>query len=76
VLARNAAGSRRRPAKRRSGCFNEAELKRLCVETDFHSYEDTGHGFMDPDQTRYVEAATKDAWARILAFLNRHLAVS
>jgi len=31
---------------------------------------------MDPDQTRYVEAATKDAWARILAFLNRHLAVS
>ena len=54
----------------------EAELKRLGVETDFHIYEDTGHGFMDPDQTRYVEASTTDAWARILAFLNRHLAVS
>jgi len=54
----------------------EAELKRLGVETDFHIYEDTGHGFMDPDQTRYVEASANDAWARILVFLKRHLAVS
>ena len=54
----------------------EAELKRLGVETDFHLYEDTGHGFMDPDQTRYVEASANDAWARILVFLKRHLAAS
>ena len=54
----------------------EAELKRLGVETDFHIYEDTGHGFMDPDQTRYVEASANDAWARILVFLKRHLAAS
>ncbi|MFN3891507.1 MAG: dienelactone hydrolase family protein [Beijerinckiaceae bacterium] len=52
----------------------EAELKRLGVETDFHIYEDTGHAFMDPDQKRYVEASAKDAWTRILAFLERHLA--
>ena len=53
----------------------EAELKRLGIETDFHIYEDTGHAFMDPDQTRYVEASAKDAWMRILAFLRKHTAV-
>jgi carboxymethylenebutenolidase len=52
----------------------EAELNRLGIETDFHIYENTGHAFMDPDQTRYVEASAKDAWLRILAFLKRHLA--
>ncbi len=51
----------------------EAELKRLGIETDFHIYEGTGHAFMDPDQTRYVETSALDAWTRILAFLNRHL---
>jgi carboxymethylenebutenolidase len=52
----------------------EAELQRLGLETDFHIYENTGHAFMDPDQKRYVEASTKDAWTRILAFLKRHTA--
>lgn len=52
----------------------EAELKRLGLETDFHIYEKTGHAFMDPDQKRYVEASTKDAWTRILAFLRKHTA--
>lgn len=51
----------------------EAELKRLGVTTDFHIYENTGHAFMDPDQTRYVEASASDAWTRILDFLHRHL---
>ena len=51
----------------------EAELQRLGIETDFHIYEDTGHAFMDPDQVRYVEASALDAWARILAFLDRHM---
>ncbi len=51
----------------------EAELKRLGVETDFHIYDDTGHAFMDPEQTRYVEASAKDAWSRALAFLARYL---
>jgi carboxymethylenebutenolidase len=54
----------------------EAELKRLGIETDFHIYGDTGHAFMDPDQTRYVEASAKDAWMRILAFLREHTAVA
>jgi carboxymethylenebutenolidase len=53
----------------------EAELKRLGIECDFHIYEDTGHAFMDPDQTRYVEASARDAWARILAILRRHVGV-
>ncbi len=52
----------------------EAELKRLGVETDFHIYEDTGHAFMDPDQTRYVPASAQDAWTRIFALLEKHLA--
>ena len=51
----------------------EAELKRLGIECDFHIYDDTGHGFMDPHQTRYVEASAKDAWVRALAFLRRHV---
>jgi len=51
----------------------EAELKRIGVTTDFHIYENTGHAFMDPDQTRYVEASASDAWTRILDFLHRHL---
>lgn len=50
----------------------EAELLRLGVKTEFHVYEQTGHAFMDPDQTRYVDASAKDAWMRILDFLNRH----
>lgn len=52
----------------------EAELKRLGIETDFHIYENTGHAFMDPDQARYVEPSARDAWARILSFLSRHVA--
>ena len=52
----------------------EAELKRLGIETDFHIYDNTGHAFMDPDQKRYVEASTRDAWTRILAFLRKHTA--
>lgn len=52
----------------------EAELKRLGVETDFHIYDNTGHAFMDPEQTRYVEDSATDAWTRALAFLARHLA--
>jgi carboxymethylenebutenolidase len=52
----------------------EAELQRLGIETDFHIYENTGHAFMDPDQKRYVEASTKDAWTRIIAFLKHHTA--
>ena len=52
----------------------EAELQRLGVETDFHIYNDTGHAFMDPDQTRYVAASAQDAWTRIFAFLDKHLA--
>ena len=51
----------------------EAELKRLGIETDFHIYENTGHAFMDPDQSRYVEISALDAWSRILTFLSSNL---
>jgi carboxymethylenebutenolidase len=51
----------------------EAELRRLGIATDFHIYEGTGHAFMDPDQTRYVESSAVDAWRRIFDFLRRHL---
>jgi len=52
----------------------EAELIRLGIETSFHIYPNTGHAFMDPDQKRYVETSSNDAWIKILDFLRRHLA--
>ncbi len=34
---------------------------------------DAGHGFIDPESTRYDPEAEKAAWAATVAFLDRHL---
>jgi len=52
----------------------EAALKKAGKPVDFKIYPGAGHGFMNPNNTGgYVEAAAKDAWTRIDAFLTQHL---
>jgi len=53
----------------------DALLTKAGVEHEFHSYADTGHGFMDKFSKQYVEKSAKDSWARATAFLARELAV-
>lgn len=52
----------------------DAALTAAGVEHKFHRYDDTGHGFMDPNNPHhYVESSAKDSWARALAFLNERI---
>jgi carboxymethylenebutenolidase len=49
-------------------------LTRHKIPHEFHSYDDTGHAFQDyTSKTQYREAAAKDAWEKMLAFLRREL---
>jgi carboxymethylenebutenolidase len=51
-----------------------AELERFGKAHEFHSYPDTGHAFLNFRLAeRYREAPARDAWARLLAFLDTHL---
>jgi carboxymethylenebutenolidase len=52
----------------------DAELTRHGKPHEFHSYAGAGHAFLNftnPERHRPVQAA--DAWAKLLAFLDRHL---
>jgi carboxymethylenebutenolidase len=52
----------------------DAELTRLGKPHEFHMYDGAGHAFLNftnPDRHRPQQAA--DAWATMLAFLDRHL---
>lgn len=51
----------------------EATLRSLGKSVDVKVYADARHAFSNPSGTAYDEAAAKDAWARSLAFLARHL---
>jgi len=52
----------------------EAALRAAGVRYEFHRYDGAGHAFQNfPAPERYREAASEDAWARALAFLDRHL---
>ena len=52
----------------------DAALTAAGVEHEFHRYDNTGHGFMDPSNTRsYVEDSATDSWARALKFLNERI---
>ena len=52
----------------------DAELTRVGVEHDFHSYAGAGHGFMNPHNAEaFREQASRDAWPRIYAFLDEKL---
>ncbi|MDX1485137.1 MAG: dienelactone hydrolase family protein [Alphaproteobacteria bacterium] len=53
--------------------FDEA-LTAAGVWHEFHRYDETGHGFMNPDNPHhYVEASAKDSWDRALKFLDRQI---
>ncbi len=52
----------------------DAALNEAGVEHTFHDYDGAGHGFQDfNNPERYREAATKDSWVKLLAFLDGHL---
>ena len=55
----------------------DAELTRVGVEHTFHTYDGAGHSFMNdtlPD--RFREQAAKDAWQKLVAFLNETLSLA
>ncbi len=50
------------------------ELTRLGKPHEFHMYAGAGHAFLNfTNADRYREKPAKDAWERMLAFLDRHL---
>ena len=52
----------------------DAELTRHHIRHEFHSYDGTGHAFQDfTSKTQYREAASNDAWSKLLAFLRQEL---
>jgi carboxymethylenebutenolidase len=51
----------------------DAEMTRLGVEHEFHSYAGAGHAFMNDARPSYREEATKDAWRRTVDWFNRYL---
>ncbi len=52
----------------------DAAMTAANVPHEFHRYDRTGHGFMNPfNPKNYVESSAKDSWGRALAFLAREL---
>ncbi len=51
----------------------DAELTRLDVQHQFHSYPGADHAFMDSTGGRYHRQAAEDSWPRTLEFLAQHL---
>lgn len=52
----------------------DAELSRLKKAHDFHVYSGAGHAFLNFTRPSvFRDAQAKDAWARCLAWLDRHL---
>ena len=44
------------------------------IEYEFHQYDDAGHAFQNfPVAERYNDAASEDAWAKVLIFLDKLL---
>ena len=55
----------------------DAELTKLGKPHEFHMYDGAGHAFLNfMNAERYREPQAKDAWAKMLAFLGRHLPTS
>jgi carboxymethylenebutenolidase len=48
-------------------------LQRLGKPAEIHVYPGAGHGFMNETRPSYHADAARQAWARTLAFLQRHL---
>ena len=53
---------------------HEAVLKQQGKQYEFHRYDGAGHGFFYYDRPAYRQEQTIDAWTKIWAFLDRHLA--
>jgi carboxymethylenebutenolidase len=51
----------------------ESSLNTLGVENEIYIYPGVGHAFANPSGDNYAPEATMDAWAKTVAFLNRHL---
>ena len=51
----------------------DAELTRLGKAHEFHSYPGAGHAFMNEDRPSYRLEAARDAWAKCVAWFERHL---
>lgn len=51
----------------------ENSLNSLNIENEIYIYPGVGHAFANPSGMNYAPNETKDAWAKTVAFLNRHL---
>jgi carboxymethylenebutenolidase len=51
-------------------------LREASVDTDIVLYPDAGHAFHNDQRESYREPQAKDAWARTLEWLDRHLAAA
>jgi carboxymethylenebutenolidase len=52
----------------------EARLLKHGKDIEFYRYDDAGHAFQNFTNTdRYRESASEDAWAKAIAFFDRHL---
>ena len=52
----------------------DAELSRHGKTHEFHRYGGAGHAFLNfTNPERFPPGPAKDAWAKMLAFLDRHL---
>lgn len=51
----------------------EASLNALGIENEIYIYPGVGHAFANPSGMNYAPTETMDAWAKTLAFLNKHL---
>lgn len=54
----------------------EAELKKHGKSYEFHRYNGAGHSFFDYGAPAYRPEQAADAWQKVLAFFDKHLAAS
>lgn len=53
---------------------HEQELKKYGKDYQFHIYPGAGHGFFYHHRPMYRQAQAVDGWAKVFAFLEKHLA--
>ncbi len=51
----------------------ERSLEALGIESEIYIYPGVGHAFANPSGMNYAPNETRDAWAKTLAFLEKHL---
>jgi len=53
--------------------LHEEELKKHGKNYEFHRYDNAGHGFFYYDRANYRQEQAVDGWAKVFAFLEKHL---